>query len=412
MSFDDCFLHDQDRLRHGDALALLEERLSPIVGSQTVACGRALKRILSANIKAPHDVPLHTNAAVDGYAYAAPATAPLPVYQRIAAGDLSPPPLQTDHAARIFTGAIMPEGADTVAMQEDCTLHNGKVSLPPLKQGANCRKRGEDVAAGDLVLQTGHRLRAQDLAALASIGAETAEVYNELNITILSNGNELRVPNGNIPLQPGEVYDANTPLLTGLLANIPAHVHCPSILPDEGGAIKTALAHAAATSDVIITTAGASRGDEDYMRAALEELGRCHMWQLAVKPGRPMMFGQIPRNDGPDAFFFGLPGNPVAAMVCFLLYVRPALLRLAGAEWHTPQRFHVPCGFSIAKKKPDRREFLRGFMRDGRAHRFPRDGSGLISSLVASDGLIEIPEDITTLNEGEPIAFIPYSAFE
>jgi molybdopterin molybdotransferase len=412
MSFDDCFLHDRDRLRHDDALALLKERVPIIANTENISTGDALCHILAEDITAPQDVPLHTNAAVDGYAYMAPADGPLKVSGRIAAGDLAAPPLETGTAVRVFTGAAMPEGADTVAMQEDCTEDGDTVMLPPLKAGANCRKRGEDVRAGDAILPAGQRLRPQDLAALASIGATQVKTFTPLSATILSNGAELRLPGSTDTLQPGEVFDANAPLLTALMATMPVKTTNPPIIPDTAEAVHTAITEAATHSDIIITTAGASRGDEDYMRAALSALGHCHLWQLAVKPGRPMMFGQIPRAGKADCFFFGLPGNPVAATVCFLLYVRPALLSLAGAEWSDPPRFMVPAAFSVAVKKPDRREFARGTYRDGKAHRFPRDGSGLISSLVSSNGLIELPEEVTTIQKGDPVAFIPYSAFD
>lgn len=419
---DDCFFHDRDRMRHDDALTLLRERLIPVVSSEEIALSHALGRILNKDIIAPHDVPLHTNAAVDGFAFAGSVRdrRDLKVSMTIAAGDLSPASLPQNHAARIFTGATMPEGADTVAMQEDCETQNGTVTIPDdLPMGANCRKAGEDLHAGDCALKAGTRLIAADLAAAASIGKANLPVYGKLTVTCFSSGDEMRrVGDTTTPLQRGEVFDANWPLLSALLAPLPVNVSDGGILGDDLDATREAIEKAARSSDVILTTGGASRGAEDHMLAVLDDLGKRHLWQLAVKPGRPMMFGQIARvSTRQDCLYFGLPGNPVAAMICFLLYTRPALLRLAGANWTTPPRFKVPAAFGIDKKKPDRREFLRGILstdEDGTltVRKFARDGSGLISSLREADGLIELPEEMTRLETGTPVDFIPFSSFD
>ena len=418
---DDCFLHDKDRLRHDEALDLLKQRLSAIVGAETISTDAALGRVLADDITAPHEVPLHTNAAVDGYAFDSADFdgAPMPVSGRIAAGDLNPDALTKGTAVRIFTGAPMPAGAQTVAMQEDCSESDGQVQLPKgLKSGANCRKSGEDLQIGDLVVAKGKRLTPADLAALASIGFDRVSVFKKLKVAQFSNGNEMRVPgHSKSPLLPGEVYDANQPLLAALCADLPVDLSAHGIIRDDASAAEEAIATARHEHDVIITTGGASRGAEDHMVTVLDKLGKRHLWQLAVKPGRPMMFGQLERKDsGRECLYFGLPGNPVAAMVCFLLYTRPALLRLAGADWKTPPRFKVPAAFSIAKKKPDRREFIRGKLianEQGEmvVEKYGRDGSGLISSLRESDGLIEIPESVTSLEEGELVSFLPFSGF-
>lgn len=418
---DDCFLHDKDRLRHDEALKLLQERLSAIVATETLSTSKALGRVLAWDVTAPHEVPLHTNAAVDGYAFDSADFdgSSMPVLGRIAAGDLDPAPLRAGTAVRIFTGAPMPQGAQTVAMQEDCTESEGNVQLPNgLKSGANCRKSGEDLQPGDLVAAKGKRISAADLAALASIGIYEVSVFAKLKVALFSNGNEMRVPGEtNSPLLAGEVYDANQPLLAALCASLPVELSSLGIIRDDAKAAEDAIAKARQTHDVIITTGGASRGAEDHMVTVLDKLGKRHLWQLAVKPGRPMMFGQLAREGAArECLYFGLPGNPVAAMVCFLLYTQPALLRLAGADWKTPPRFKVPAAFSIQKKKPDRREFIRGkLVPNARgelvAEKYGRDGSGLISSLRESDGLIEIPEHITSLEEGELVSFLPFSGF-
>ena len=418
----DCFLHDKDRLSHDDALALLRERLTCVCDTEVISSKDALGRILAADISAPHNVPLHTNSAVDGYAFnhADLTPSPMPLSGRIAAGDLSPEALLKDHAARIFTGAAMPPNADTVAMQEDCKEHNGTVSLPQgLKAGANCRLAGEDLAQGDLVMSAGHRVGTADLAALASIGVAKVNVFKKLKAILFSNGNEMRAPDdGQGPLLAGQVYDANAPMLSALLSKLPIDLTFGGIIKDNEEDALAAIESASHSYDIILTTGGASRGDEDHMLSTLDKLGKRHLWQLAVKPGRPMMFGQIPREKHPnDCLFFGLPGNPVAASVCFTLYTRPALLQLCGAHWEEPVRYQIPSGFEIKNKKPDRREFLRANLLSDEngtlhAHKYLRDGSGLIGSLRDSEGLIEILESTTSLKMGELVNFIPFNSFD
>lgn len=399
---------------------LLQSRLESVVAFETIPCSDAHNRILGQDVVAAHMVPLHTNSAVDGYAFdsADLPNQPLPLSGTIAAGDLDPPALMKGTSVRIFTGAPMPAGAQTVAMQEDCSVTGDRVSLPvELKHGANCRLAGEDLQPGDCVAKRGQRLAAADLAALASIGCHEVTVFKKLRVALFSNGNEMRVPSANgAPLRTGEVYDTNIPMLSALCSTLPVEVAPMGIIRDDARLAEQAIQEASSSHDVILTTGGASRGSEDHMVTTLEKLGRRHLWQLAIKPGRPMVFGQIPRStEGHDCLFFGLPGNPVAAMVCFLLYARPALLKLAGSQWPTTHRFRIPSGFEITKKKPDRREFLRGILRttpDGTmiVDKFERDGSGLISSLREADGLIEIPENVVTLQKGELVSFIPFSS--
>lgn len=412
---DDCFLHDKDRLRHHEALAILKERLSPVADTELVSLADAYGRILAQDIIAPRDVPLADNSAVDGYAFRfkdhEPAGGFFPLEQRIAAGHPSDTELAPWAAARIFTGAIMPPGADTVAMQEDCERHDqdGKpfVIIPQgLKKGANCRKAGEDLAKGTALLEPGHRLRPQDTAAIASIGLNQVSVFKRLRVAVLSTGDEIRRPG--TELKHGEVYDSNHYLLRGLLEQVGVEIEDLGVLNDTHDRIVATLKDAASRSDMLLTTGGASRGEEDHILSALDELGQRHMWQLAIKPGRPMMFGQIE-----NCVFLGLPGNPVAAMVCFLLYARPVLSLLGGGPFSEPRRFQVPADFEVPKKKPDRREFYRGTLatdENGRTivRKFDRDGSGLITGLREADGLIEIPEETTAVERGSLVDFIPF----
>jgi molybdopterin molybdotransferase len=414
---DDCFLRDKERMRHDEALDLLKSRIVPLSAAEQVALADAMGRVLAEEISAPRAVPAFDNSAVDGYAFAhadyLAAKGRLKIAGQIAAGHPGAEPIAKGTAVRIFTGAAMPEGAETVAMQEDVTLANEggeKLAIVPegLKQGSNRRKAGEDLSAGAVLLSPGRRLRPQDIAAIASTGKAEFACYRRLKVAILSTGDEIVRPGST--LGPGQVYDSNVYLLRALLKSTGAEVTDLGVLADRRDVVEAALAEAARGHDAIITSGGASRGEEDHVVKAVEAKGRLNMWQIAIKPGRPMAFGQIG-----DCLFLGLPGNPVAVMVCFLLYVRPVLLRLSGADWPEPRRYFVPAGFSM-KKKPDRREFLRGMIVEDEAGRqrlekYPRDGSGLISSLRAADGLIEIDEEVTSVSPGDPVRFIPFDSF-
>ena len=415
---DDCFLTDSDRMTHAEVLTVLRERLSPVVGTETVALAKAGSRVLAETVAAPRDIPAYDNAAVDGFAFASAdygrEGARLPVVMRIAAGDTDVSALPRAAAARIFTGAAVPAGADTVAMQEDCELEEATgppvVIIPAgLKKGANRRRAGEDVAAGQMIAEPGDRLRPQDVAAIASTGRANVSVFSRLKIGVVSSGNELRRPGDGLDL--GQVYDSNHFLLRALLAPIAGEMVDLGVLPDRADETQRKVAEAAQKCDVVLTTGGASKGEEDHLVAALDNLGKRHLWQIAVKPGRPMSFGQVG-----DTTFFCLPGNPVAAFVCFLLYVRPALILLGGGKWREPQRFPVPAGFSIPKKKTGRREFWRGWLEEDVegnpvARKFDRDGSGLISGLRQASGLIEVGEDIASVAPGDHVRFIPFSEF-
>ncbi len=415
---DDCFFHDKDRMLHGDALALLRQRIVPIDGTETVSLDAALGRVLAEEITAPRAVPMTDNSAVDGYAFGhtdyLETDGRMRVVDRVAAGH----PVMADHqsgtALRMFTGGVMPAGTDSVAMQEDCAVEiDGDkriVSVPPgLKFGANCRKAGEDLQPGDVLVSPGVKLRPQEIAAIASIGKAAVTVKRPLRIALISTGDEIIRPGTEI--RPGQVYDANHYLLTALLAALDFDVTDIGILPDDEGTVRQALIDAAASHDVILTTGGASQGEEDYIAAVLDELGHRHVWQLAIKPGRPIMFGQIG-----DAVLVGLPGNPVAAFVCFALYARPIILALSGTGWAEPVRYRVPAAFDLPNKKTGRREFQRGILEHDeagrvRVNKFSRDGSGLISSLTAADGLIEVPEEISQVRAGDLVNFIPNSEF-
>lgn len=416
---DDCFLHDEDRLAHGEAVAILKERMAPVAGTERVSLDAAAGRILAEDVAAPRDIPAHANAAVDGYAFAFSGYDPVngssfPVGGRAAAGGEPLFDLPKGTAARIFTGAAMPAGLDTVVMQEDAEVseQNGGaiVAVPAgLRQGANCRLAGEDVKKGAAILKPGRRLRPQDVAAAASAGKAALACYAPLRIAVFSTGDEVVRPGE--ALGAGQVYDANAPMLRGLIEAAGAECIDLGVLPDHPEAVRASLQAAAGVYDAVITSGGASRGEEDHVVEAVDALGKLHMWQIAVKPGRPMAFGQIG-----DCVFLGLPGNPVAVFVCFLLYVRPVLLRLGGGEWVEPIRYPLRAAFSVDRKKTGRREYWRGMLARGGdgtpvVEKFPRDGSGLISGLCQADGLIEVAEDVDSVAEGDMLAFIPFAEF-
>jgi molybdopterin molybdotransferase len=415
---DDCFVPDKPRLRHAEALAILKQRIAPVVAVERVELAKAAGRILAQSIVSARPVPAHTNSAVDGFSFAAAdydseKGCVLPVSGRAAAGHALNTAPEHKMAVRIFTGAVLPQGHDTVVMQEDvvapAAAERTTIAIPAgLPRGANVRKAGEDVAAGATVLAAGAVLRPQDLAALASLGIGEVDCFARPKVAIISTGDE--VVRAGTMLAEGQVYDANAPMLASLITSAGGIACDLGVLPDDLQQLKALLAGAARQFDVIITSGGASRGEEDHLVAALDAIGKRHLWQLAIKPGRPMMFGQIG-----DCVVLGLPGNPVAVLVCFLLYAWPLLRRMGGGDWCEPRRFPLPALFAFPGRKVGRREFWRGILREtpkGLAvDKFARDGSGLISGLREADGLIDVPEDVAEVKPGDQVAFIPFSEF-
>lgn len=410
---DDCFAFGGALMRVEEALALLAERLRPLAGTEAVALRAAAGRVLAADIVSPIDVPAFANSAVDGYAVRHADLVPeaetiLPVTGRVAAGGALGRPIAAGEAIRIFTGAPMPEGADTVMMQEDAEpLPDSRVLLRPgLRHGANARAAGEDVARGSVILRAGRRLRPQDVGLAASVGLTALPVRTRLRVALFSTGDEIAEPGE--PLPPGRVYDSNRFTLAALLGALGCSVTDLGILPDRRGVLAAALAAAAPAHDLILTSGGVSTGEEDHVKAAVEAAGSLFLWRLAIKPGRPVAMGQV----GGTAFV-GLPGNPVAVMVTFAHVVRPLVLHLSGAEAKPPARFSVRAAFSY-RKKAGRREYVRATLAPGEdgvaeARKFPREGAGILSSLVESDGLVELGEERLTVSPGETVAFLPFS---
>jgi molybdopterin molybdotransferase len=393
------------------ALDDLGARLKPAVDVETVRLASAAGRILASDIASGLAVPSFDNSAVDGYAVRFDDLLPvgetrLPVGARVAAG--------ARDVVAIRPGAPMPDGADTVFMQEDVRLVEGVVVLPTgLKRGANRRFAGEDFAAGDPLLSAGERLRAQHVAALAATGARVVPVFRPLRVAVFSTGDEVIDPDlhpEGHPMPHGKQFDSNRPMLMALLAARGMEAVDLGILPDKPDVITRALAEAAETCDAILTSGGVSTGEEDHVKAAVEKAGRLDFWRLAIKPGRPIAMGTIGGKS-----FLGMPGNPAAVFVTFTRFVGPVLDLLAGAKPDRPVAMPVIAGFDY-KKKAERREYVRVRLDivDGKpvAQRFEKDGAALISSLIASDGLVELEEDRTSVTAGDTLRFLSFAALK
>lgn len=409
---DDCFAFGGELMRMAEALAILAERVEVTAGVETMPLPRALNRFLAQDVVSTRAVPPNDNAAVDGYAVFfddlnAEEETRLRVVGRVAAGGVLEQAPRRGEAVRIFTGAPMPAGPDTVFMQEDCRAEGDIVSLPPgQKRGANRRRAGEDIAAGATILRRGTRLRPQEIGLAASVGVTSLSVYRPLQVAIFSTGDELREPGD--AAEAGAIYDANRYMLAGLLTRLGFGIVDLGILPDRREAIVDALATAADTCDAVISSGGMSTGEEDHVRAAVEALGSIHFWRLAIRPGRPVALGQVRGKP-----FLGLPGNPVAMMVSFLRFARPVLLRLSGAADTEPVLYPIVADFET-RKKVGRREWLRvRVVRDAErglvAHKFPRDGAGILTSLVEADGLVELAEEVGHVQSGDTVWFLPFA---
>jgi len=307
-------------------------------------------------------------------------------------------------ALRILTGAAIPDGVETVILEEDVSVADGQIAFRgPLKKGANARDAGEDVKAGDIALKAGRRLTPADLALLSAVGLAEVEVFTPLRVAVLSTGDEL-VEAGQ-EAGKGKIYDANRPMLLSMLEKFGFEGVDLGRIPDDRDTLRTALDKASARADVILTSGGASAGDEDHVSALLKEAGALQEWRIALKPGRPLALALW--NGKP---VFGLPGNPVAAMVCTLVFARPAMGLLAGEGWAAPTGFDLPAAFE-KRKKPGRREYLRARVRDGQAEVFASEGSGRISGLSWAEGLVELEDGERDIRRGDLVRYIPYGSF-
>lgn len=413
----DCFQGDSEMLPYLKGMEILKEHAHTVVGAQMMPLPKALGRILAEDIQAPLAVPPHDNSAVDGYGIAFSDLNPdgetrLPVTARIAAGHPLDRVAESGEAVQIFTGAAMPEGMDTVVMQEDVTLEDGDVIIPAgLKLGASRRLQGEDIQKDDVIIKAGTLLRAQEIGLAASIGLGQVKVFKPLRVAVFSTGDEIADPvfdgANAVGAGQGTIYDVNRYSIAALLQGFGCEITDLGILPDNVAEIRGALHDAAPGHDLIITSGGVSLGEEDHITRVVESLGSIEFWRLAIKPGRPMAFGKIV-----DTAFIGLPGNPVAAMVIFMRVARSLILSMSGRTETEVPAFQVPAGFSMTKKK-GRREWLRASLEtnaDGvmQAVKFPQQGSGILTSMVASSGLIELAEDVEGVEEGDLVSFLSF----
>ena len=407
---DDCFAFGGTLQSVDAALAMIASAVQCVCGIETVPLHQADGRVLAANLLAPVDVPPFANSAVDGYAVRLADVregAVMPVAGRAAAG-MAAPALQAGTARRIFTGAPMPDGADTVFMQEDVAVEPAGVRLPAgLRPGANTRPAGEDIAAGTLALPAGLRLRPQDVALAAALGLGALAVRTRLRVAVFSTGNELVSP-GTRP-GPAQRFDSNRVMLASMGARASAAVTDLGILADEPAAVEAGLRTAAADHDLILSSGGVSAGEEDHVRAAVERAGRLVFWRLAIKPGRPVAFGEVG-----GAQFLGLPGNPVAAFVTFARIARPLMAALGGEAAHPPLPLPVVAAFSY-RKKPGRREYVRVRLQRGedgvvRAFKHETEGAGIQTSLTQTDGLAELPDGVTCVAPGDAVGFLSYES--
>ncbi len=396
-----------------EALDLLVGAARVVSESETLATVEAIGRVLAADQLSQLDVPPMDNTQMDGYAVRAAdcvaGAATFSVSQRIPAGHVGQP-LQLGTAARIFTGALIPEGADAVVMQEQCAFDEstGMVTINHApSSGEWIRRRGEDIRAGSTLLSRGTRLRAQELGLAASVGLATLPVYRRLKVAVFFTGDELTMPGE--PLKPGAIYNSNRFTLRGLLHQLGCVVTDLGNVPDSLEATRSALREAAQGHDLIVTSGGVSVGEEDHVKPAVEAEGELNLWQIAIKPGKPLAFGKVRRYGAPDpAFFVGLPGNPVSSFVTFLLFVRPFILALQGAAVLPPKRFPMRADFDWIK--PDRRnEFLRVRINDRQGlELFPNQSSGVLTSTVWGDGLVDNPPG-QVIRSGDIVNFIPFS---
>lgn len=395
-----------------EAKAKLRAALPQIAEVETLAVADCLGRVLARDVTALRSNPPTANAAVDGYGFAHASLSDGPdqtlprAAGRAAAGDPFRGSVPPGQALRILTGAILPQGVDTVVLEEDVTVGPDHIRFSGrVKPCANTRRAGEDLAEGDTALKAGRVLQPQDLALLSVLGLSQVPVRRRLRVGVLSTGDELR-PAGSPVDGPHQIHDSNRPMLLALVQRLGYQPVDLGLMPDDSAAIRAALDRGAEQADVILTSGGASAGDEDHVSKLLRDSGSLSSWRIALKPGRPLalaLWNGVP--------VLGLPGNPVAAFVCTLVFGVPAFAKLAGSHWQEPAGFTVPAAFAKAKK-PGRREYLRARLNEnGHAEVFASEGSGRISGLSWSEGLIELGDAAQDITPGTPVRFIPYGSF-
>lgn len=401
-----------------EARARLLRAVVPLADIEEVALALGLGRVLASDVVARVDVPPANNSAMDGFAlrYAdllAAAGHALPVAQRIPAGHIAPP-LAVGTAARIFTGAEIPPGADVVVMQEDCEYDAQQLVLKPaavaqVQVGDNIRPRGQDMAAGAVVVARGERLGAAQLGVVAAAGHGTVTVVRRVRVAIFSTGDELLEPG--VAPAPGCIYNSNRYALLGYLTQLGCEVVDLGVVPDRREATEHALREAAGRADLVITTGGASVGEEDHLRAALSAVGKVDLWKIAIKPGKPLLFGQVRSGRG-TVPVLGLPGNPVAVAVTFMVFAVPFLRALQGAITREIPPLRLPAAFRV-QRAGSRTEYLRVRLEPSsigvRLARFLNQSSGVLTSMAWADGLAVVPAGVT-VEENDRLVYLPFSA--
>lgn len=387
------------------ALDILKKRITPITDTVQLPLEQGLDRILAATVEAPFAIPPHTNSAMDGYALKlseAHTDTPMPVAGQAFAGHPFQGELPAGHCVRIMTGACVPLGADTVIMQEQAETTAAGVLFRPLpdRPGANIRQAGEDIRQGQSVFAPGHKIRAQDIGLLAAMGITQLKVYRRIRVALFSTGDEIRAPGE--ALKPGDIYDSNRFALKAMLQKLGADIIDLGCIPDDREKIRAALLQANAQADAVITSGGVSVGEADYTRQLLDELGETAFWKLAIKPGKPFAFGQLS-----DSYFFGLPGNPVSALITFQQLAAPALRHLMSCQPRQPLTFAAPC-LKPLKKSPGRTEFQRGLLSLDKNNYVQVEStggqdSGILRSMSMADCYIVLAKDQGGVKAGESV---------
>ena len=411
----DCYSPDQQLLPAPVVWQRMQDAVSTQVSCENLAIGECINRRLAQDVTTSYDSPRFNNVAVDGYAFnyddltsAKDLSLPLMTAEANAGGSAKLS-LTSGHCIRVLTGARIPLGADTVVMQEDVSITNLSVTFPrDCKAGGNWRPKGEDVKAGEVIIAKGQQIRPQDIGLAAAAGHAQLKVYNKVKVALFSTGNEVYELGEELP-EDG-IYDVNRHLLKALLTSLHCEVTDLGILADDYDIVSNALSAASKNHQLIITSGGASTGSHDHVAAVLKDIGEVHGWRLAIKPGRPLAFGKVG-----NAFFLGLPGNPVAANVCTLMFGHPLIRAIGGGGWQRPKSYFQKLGFDV-KKKAGRREWLRVYQDvqnngDILLKRSASHGSGVLTSMTRADGLVEVGEATSNLHQGSLVNFIPFASF-
>ena len=408
----DCYESDPDLLPPGEAMRRIRAHVRPVEATEAVAVIDALGRVAARDVVSPMDVPGHTNSAMDGYACAGRALPDgAPGWYEVAgtayAGKPFAGPVGSRQAVRIMTGAVMPEGADTVVMQEHVEVDGSRVRIPPgVKAGQHVRQAGEDIAAGAIVFPRGRRVMPAEMGLLASLGIAEIEVYRTLRVAYFSTGDEVRPPGA--PFEPGVVYDSNRFIMHGMLGRLGVEIVDLGIVPDRRDAVLDAFREASSRADVVLSSGGASTGEADYVKEVLREIGQIGFWRIAIRPGRPLAFGFLD-----DSVFFGLPGNPVAVMVTFYQFVEPAIRTASGETDARPRPAVEARCTTRLRKKPGRVEYYRAALeRDDSGALVVRStgktGSGLLHTMSDANCFIVLPEDGVTVEPGTMVEVQPF----